>query len=299
MSEQSQEEKAYIETRGGEAEPKPEAQAELPLQTEKTEVSVEAEAEAELSVDKPNVTVPYSALKEERTRRKKEQEEKRQLAERLARLEGELNARKELAKPPEQAKSEEQIVPWDQDPKKAHEQLLQKVDKIVGETAEQSRQRQYTEAHQRFQTDYRARVTAFAGKQADFPDAYNFLAESRTKEYQAAGYSEEDAQKLTWRDEERLALDTMMKGKNPAEVMYEIAKTRGYQAKAAPSGNGAETLKTVERGQKVAASLGAASGAGTAGPQTLEAVLALDEDEFAKVMADENKRAKFWARHGG
>lgn len=294
-----EEEKQYLATRGGEVEPPKVEKAATEVETEaETEVPVEAEAEEEVPVlEKPGLAVPYNRFKEEREKRKAEKERADELERKVARFEGELTALKStVAKPPEVEKPVEKPIDWDQDPKAAHENVAKAAAELKARLEAQEKETQRRNAHERFMADYRARVGEYAEKAPEFKDAYTFLFESRVNEYVTSGMSKQQAEARTLQDEEQTVLHALMNNKNPGEVLHNVAKARGFAPKVT---GGDDKVKTVEKAAKVSTTIGGSSGGGNAGPTTLEALADMDADEFRKVMADENKRAKFWARYGG
>jgi hypothetical protein len=142
---------------------------------------------------------------------------------------------------------------------------------------------QQQQAMQKFLGDYNSKVNEFAQSTPDFADAYKFALEARLKEYQAVGYDDNEAKQMVIEDEMAIVTKSFQRGENPAKMIYELAKTRGY-AKSIPQTtqtNNAEKLETLQRG--IAASKSANSSGTKPTQLTIEAINAMSDDEFDSV----------------
>jgi len=161
--------------------------------------------------------------------------------------------------------------------------------KIRGQASEREQAAQQEARTNEMLQRYASHVSQYTKQAPDFNEAYAYLAQAREKELELAGYSDPVDRTNRLQYEEGLLVGrAMMTGQDPAHMLYELAKFRGY-AKSAPEPKPAANdnkLATIAKGQKAAKSLGNGSGAANANEvMTLEALTALadeDPDEFDK-----------------
>jgi hypothetical protein len=79
--------------------------------------------------------------------------------------------------------------------------------------------------------------------------------------------------------------------KSPAEIIYNLARLRGYAAAARPSG-AADRLDTIQRGQAANKSLSYTGGSSGEAEITAEALLKMPMDEFEKFAEKNPARVK-------
>ena len=92
----------------------------------------------------------------------------------------------------------------------------------------------------------------------------------------------------------QLTIRAVQAGKEPAELIYELAKNQGFVGKvAAAEQKSAEKLESIAKGQEASASLGSGSRA-DAGKLTLDSLAKMDDDDFNALVLDEKK----WAQIG-
>ena len=247
--------------------------------------------------------VPHAALHEERTKR---QETERQLAEekRLRQITEErtnlILQRFAAPQPATQAQpSAPEIPSFDQDPAGHILGLQRQQGAILGELVQavtgQSRQNEAADSMRQMTTRAAAMEREFASANPDYDKASSHLFEMRRQELVAAGWTDPaEIQTMMVNEATGLAARAMQQGRNPAAVVYELAKLRGYTAAPAPAINGtvdpAEQLRTIERGQQQARSVGNLRGAG---PEQMTAtkLADLEPDEFMKWMERKEGRA--------
>lgn len=217
------------------------------------------------------------AMYEERMRRKEAQQQAKQFQQQLKQMQEQLEALKKPRSVPD-----------------INEAPLDNVDARLRRLEEQ---RQYAEQQHREQV--KAQEAESARKQAlqeyydaaqeykevtpDFDDAYKYFAEGRIAEFVALGHSQEEAVRIAIDDEIEFASRLLSMGKNPAEVIYKFAESRGYKKPQKKTSNlqiAEEKINMLEKGVK---SSKVASGQPTSkGELTLEALAEMDEDEFLK-----------------
>lgn len=145
----------------------------------------------------------------------------------------------------------------------------------------------------------------------DYWDASKFLLESRHGELEEAGYTDINQRNaIIMQEKVAIAAKALAEGKNPAAIVYGIAKRRGYAPKPAPAAEGDEEgetevvtetpeqktaaaaakLKALGDGQEASASL---SQLGGKGPSNLTAarLLEMTDAEFAAAMGTKEGRA--------
>lgn len=83
-------------------------------------------------------------------------------------------------------------------------------------------------------TAYRNDANQFKTKQADFDDAYNFLMGLRKTQLEAQRYAPEEVNKWLQVEEMNLVQRAFESNSSPSADIYNLAKSMGYAAKAAP-----------------------------------------------------------------
>lgn len=251
-----------------------------------------------------------TALSEERSKR-------RELERRLEALEsggGRRPADEERGRG--RAEPEEEIDP-DVDPIGAMKQLRAKVaayeaqDRLERENEEQRQRRE--SAIGRVEQRLQEHETDFREDHPDYDDAARHYAQARARELLGFGISEGNVKTMLREEFAVLAQRAMEARKNPAAVVYEMAKGRGYKrggvAKEpaadkggkAPTGAGAQTrLKDIARGARATSALQAGGGRSGSGAdaETISRIninskagRAQFEREFAK-LEDEARRSR-------
>ncbi len=99
----------------------------------------------------------------------------------------------------------------------------------VQRTQQVEQQRRMGEFHGAVKND----VQAFKAATPDYDDARMFYWNQRGPELMALGFSQEQAIAAIEQDEVQIAQIALQRGQSAAATLYTIAKTRGYQAKAA------------------------------------------------------------------
>lgn len=196
-----------------------------------------------------NRFVPLQALQEERAEKKQLREELRQFREWQAQLTQRLQQI-----PTRQADSP---VP---DPKT---QPLDYINHVLGSVQNSTAELQQWRQQQELATQQRSAIQHYAewarGQEAEFSksqpeyrDAYRFAAESRDKELQALGYTDAGVRaEIVRMNTAEIIHNAAAQGRNPAELVWEYARARGFAPKGARSG---------EAQAKIAAGLQAAGG---------------------------------------
>lgn len=170
------------------------------------------------------------------------------------------------------------------------EQRLQTNEQMTAQ--EKQALQQQTQAQRQTQemlNRYTASVRNFSREHKDFGQAYQYLTDTLDAELQARGYDDPvERSNLLQYEEGVMVARAMAAGKDPAEIVYNYAKHRGFKP-----ANGATTeskLAQIAAGQQAAQSLSGKGNAGEPGTTTINQLLRMyDEDpeaadrEFAKM----------------
>lgn len=228
--------------------------------------------------EKVEQMVSLAALHEERGKRK-ELGTKLQATEReLAELRGKFSIIEKLqqgGKEPEAPLTPEgDIFGYVKKLGETNEQLQKRIDD--GETA-----RKEEIARNSLVTNYRSDAAAFTAKTPDYMDAYNHLLKSRAEELAALGHDDPATITQMLQNEEiAIANLAFAKGKSPAEIIYGLAKMRGYAKSDGGANDAAAKLDSIARGQQANKSLSNTGGNAGDGEMTAETLLKMPNDEF-------------------
>lgn len=261
----------------------------------KSQAEIEKPAKAEKGDgEREQRTVPIHALHEERQRRQEFQRE----VEELRRWRQEREAAEAKAKEPALPNPE-------QDP---YGYLRAQIDRLSN--GQEAERKQREQAAQRTQQEAAARQIMdrgaslerdFAEKNKDYPEALAFLTNARAEELRDMFPTATDEQigKMVEQDAMGALFLSLRQNRNPAELLYQQAKRRGWQPKAKEQEQESEAKEKIERlqkGQEQAGGLGGAKG--SAPPATsIEQALRLSDEEFAKRFGAGNEEA--WQKLAG
>jgi hypothetical protein len=187
--------------------------------------------------------VPLGALQEERNKRQELQQQlteraaqQDKLAERLARL---LEQQQQLANP---APEPEVIPDFDEDPRghvdglrRQFEQQLEQLRQFAGG---QNQANQQAQQFQQVQHRVAADEQVYRATNPDYNDAAQYFNDRKLAEYTALGMDNTTARQQLARDVYGVAQIAYQQGKNPAEVLHNLAKAFGFTGKPPTPGNG-------------------------------------------------------------
>lgn len=269
---------------------------------------------------KKQTTVPHAALHEERENHKATKAASQAAIERAVRAEAKLQMIAEAFQQRKQPEAESAAAPPAPEPMpdpqkdifgafdwlvKQHATLQNKLGETEKATGEQIKQtRDQHEAHQRhvaLKDAYDNDARAFWRQTPDFDAAYQHLTQGRDRELQLLGHADpaKRAEKI-YSEEMQLAAHFISQNISPAAALYELAKQRGYTPKQAAAVAAAveepaakpvakkptasEVVDAIAAGQSAARTL---SGSGGSAGDTLtpDALLAMNEDQFAAACA--------------
>lgn len=177
--------------------------------------------------------VPLGALQEERAARQAEREENRILQERLNQF---LQLQQQQMQATQQQQQQQPQVPeipaFVDDPEGHVKALTQQFNQLLEEQRTQIQQlsghSQATQAQQQLAVEVGAAETAFRATEPSYDAALQHFNAVKIAEYMAFGYSESQARQQLARDYQGVAIGAKQNNRNPAEVMFGIAKALGF-----------------------------------------------------------------------
>lgn len=282
------EERVYIDTRGGEIEPKPVASEVPPPDAGEGDKAQEAKEPEERKL------VDLRALQEARSEIKELKEFKRQAEINQARWDERFRmAMPKQGAPQPPPKPDEDIFGAVNYQGQAINHIAQKINQYEQQIAAQGQMKQLADWAQ-------SQEAEFKKENADYDNALKHLRETRANELRSVWGLNDAAVNNALIDEERQILMAAARmGRNPAELAYNSAKQRGYQKGAAKASSAEEMstkLNTIEEGQKASKSLSNVGGKAGGGEVSMEQVLKMPDDEFG---AWKTKNYAKWRRMKG
>jgi hypothetical protein len=120
----------------------------------------------------------------------------------------------------------------------------------------------------------------FESRQTDYSDAIRHLTENRGRELEVAGYGPAERAQIIQQEGLAAAARALQLGKNPAQLLYETAVSRGYRA---GYGTPTQAFNRLQEGHRQARSLSNVGGR-SKGPLTAQVLANMPQDEFAKML---------------
>ena len=274
-----------------EAEYEPEEEQTITAQKQQTEQQEPEQKPVEVQqLDDNRLQVGEERYITERALRE-EREEARRLREQVGSMQnqlGELSRLKEEIQADRQRRQEEaQVAADEQDPYGAVQRrlsTLEEREQTRAQVGEQQTRQQ--EQWNKFTQALNSKVGEFRQGHTDYDDALAFVQKSRDAELQALGFvNPAERQSIINQEELALAASSMQRNANPAELVYNLAKHRGWKPGETSKGNGAadSELDRLEKGMAASRTL---SGSGRP-EETSSADRLLDDDvsdeEFDKL----------------
>lgn len=283
----SAEEAAYFDSRG---EADVTTAVETPVITE-TAVAEEQPAQTQ-DRDEKGKFVPHGALHAEREEHKKTRSELQEIRTKQAVLEDRWNtlfkanqSQQETAveTPPNPEEDIFAFSKWQND------QLKRLETKITEREQQEQQSKQQTEQEKAIWDHWNASRAQFEAETPDFTRAAEYLLNLRTGQLKTIGLSEQEINETINKEVAGVVIQSANSNKSPAELVYNYAKASGYtpaqaQAAAAQVATATElpdNLKRIQSAQTASRTVGASGGAGI-DPDSVESVLAMSEDEYAK-----------------
>jgi myosin heavy subunit len=216
-------------------------------------------------------TVPLAALNESRAQLRQTQAELSQMRQQLQQFEA---LRQEIEQQRAQTRQQQEESEFNTDPLGAIRKQLGALEQKVAQPV-QAQQHVQDEA-QLFQA-IASQVNEYKKSSPDYDDALQHVIEARRSELVQMGANEYEAQQRVAMEAQEIALNALRSGRNPAAVVYELAKLRGYSAKQVSN-----KLQTVAKGQEASQSLSGASGGAEKAGLNLAELDQMDDDQFDK-----------------
>lgn len=273
------------------------AEPEAPKE-EETVKTEPAEPEHEKQAPEQIAKNLQAALNEERERRKQAE---RTNEERIAKLQ-ELILQK--VNPP-QPKVEEQIPDPEKDPVGALKVLLKQSHeyKQNQQATEQENQRALQEQRimgdaSRAEGEYLSTLPDFDANtrtSSTYNEASAFLINMRRAELNALGYQPMQIQQTIKQEAIGLAAQALQGGRNPAQIVMDLAKARGFAPKPktaeAPKETEQQKIERIAKGQEAGFSIGSAAGAKAPNNSRLDAknLANMSDEDFTAFMEKAKK----------
>jgi hypothetical protein len=270
----------------------PDALTEAPAETKEPEPTAEKAEQKDSASEK---FVPLAALHEERERRKEEAAKRRDF-ERQFQEERQRIQLMEQRFQQIMERANQTPVPNFEDAPLEHLQINQaRLEKQLQQQNQTLQQRQEAEQRQhqwqQFRNRYEDSLYKYREAQPDLTEAMQYLAKAKVEEYQAAGYSLQQATQLLHEDETAIVANAFNAERNPAETIYKLAKVRGYKPASEKPADAQKKLDQLESGLKASKSLG--TGGGKASDKfSIEAVAQMSNDEFSDFIANDKNWEK-------
>ena len=249
-------------------EAEPEVQAEAAPEPE-------AVPEAQVEETEPSVPqVPIHTLHEARQQNRELRNQMKAMNDQLASLN---TLKAELDQQRQQAQAAQQGEQFNQDPLGAIQKDLQalKAQQEAEKTENQIKEQTQQQA-QALEATITQDVQKFSQTNPDYPEAVQFMLNSRAEELKFMGFPQDQIQFALQNEAEQLANSAVETGESPAELVYNLARLRGYTAK--PKAAAAPSVDSLTKGQ--AASQTISGTQGDADEVSLVAIEKMSDKEF-------------------
>lgn len=297
---------ANRESEGSQLEAEPEAPAPDAPTPELAPDTAEHEDKIDPATGKERV-VNYGALHAERQKRKAAEGEATKAREEAARIMGRFETIQQLVQrgqqPQPQQPAAEEIPDINLDPVGHFQAQLAIANKRI-ETFDKWQQTQEANATAmnnvaQLQRIAQSHEADFKKTAPDYDEAFQYVRKMRDQELEYMGYADPGVrQQIIQNDALQIAAQALQGNRNAAEVVYNIAKARGWAGKApapttqpvAPAQSpDAKKLATVAKGQAASQSLGQVSGSAPA-EMSVESLLKMSDSEFEEATKGDNWR---------
>lgn len=248
--------------------------------------------EAEQAEGKPpEGHVPQGALHAERERRKSAEAELKRAQETLQAI---ATMREQVA----QRKPEAQQVPSAEEDPTGVEHLKARIAELEAghNTIRQERDNEaLTQAENvQIQNVLAASEAAYRQQQPDYDEAINYVIKARAAELELYGLQPHEVRIALANEVADIARAAIQQGRDPAELGYRIAQSRGYRPATGEAGQaqgqGQRTVEAIAAAQGKSKSLGQAAGS-TPTQITAEAIAQMSPQEFEALYATPEGRA--------
>ena len=245
--------------------------------------------------EKKQKLVPLPALHEEREKRRRLAEKLKEAEIQRARLEERWNIILQQQQQAAQKAQETKIPDPEEDPITAVKMMQQQVEQMTAaqqqQMALQQQQQQIQQALALAESEaakYREKVNSELGEGV-YDEAFRHVWNGRLAEIKSFGYNDQQAEAALQAEAQQIMLQAVQSGRNPGEILMEIAKARGFSPERAKA-NAEEPqskAETIERGQRLNRGLGNQSSGKPTGKITPEDIAKMSDEEFAKFMGED------------
>jgi hypothetical protein len=247
-----------------------------------SEVEVQREPEPvaervaeQVEVPSPDIgetsTVPLAALNEARAQARMAQAQLQEMQKQMQPL---MELRQRIEEAERRDKERQQEQEFNADPlgviQKQQAQALREIEELKKGPP----QNQEAAQQQVFQS-IASQVQEFKKSTPDYDAALAHVLDARKQELMAMGAPEYEAQQRIAVEAQDIAVNALRSGQNPGQVVYQLAKLRGFQAKQTSA-----KLETVGKGQAASKSLSGASGGAPGVGMSLAELDNMSDDEF-------------------
>lgn len=253
-------------------------------------------------VEKPvkQAQVPHAALHEERTKRQALEQKYDTMVEQNNQLNQRLTQLMERLAPPAPTPAAPAIPDKEQDPFAYMEYLENKINSI-SQTQEKTQQQTAAERQQQeIWEKGNAQAAEFRSKTPDYDEAFKYLYERRGQELLDLGFQREQVGQLLQQEAMQGMTFALQRGINPGQMLYNMARHRGYTpkqaAQAAADATGQNADSRLQRNMEANRSMGG-SGRDARTTPALEDIVNMSDEEFSEWM-DKNGDAGLAKMHG-
>jgi hypothetical protein len=211
---------------------------------------------------------------------RKQSEEKQALAERIAKLEGRAEASPKATEHTNLADEEPDADLYPEDHARWE---LNQVKKELEDIKKFKQQQEQSSTYQREVAGVEALESQFKQNVKDYDEAATFIIEKEKRFKRLLNPQATDAQLNAQIQAEKVALfkQILTTGKNPAELVYEIAKQDGWQPKKVE--NKKPSLDTLQDNQRKASSIIGGSPADNTGSVTADQIFNMSMDKLTRM----------------
>ena len=233
----------------------------------------------------PEKTVKLAALHESRAETRAERQKREDAERRLVDLEKRADERFNkimgLMQPKEQPPAVDSIPDPETDALGALKMTTKQIHEFTKFKENFERQQQQAEGVQRLTAMAVQAESEFLSSNPDYREASVFLQQSRSDELAALGmYTPDQIQQVIRNEALQVASEAFKNGKNPAEVIYALAKARKFT----PAAKQETSIERVAAGQEASKSLGQAGGAAIASGAKMDGktLANMSDEQFEK-----------------
>lgn len=179
--------------------------------------------------------------------------------------------------------------------------LKHEVDELKKTTAATAEATQRVAVERQIEARLSTSESAFMKEHSDYTEHAQHIVNVMEKNLQTFGTTDPEAINATIRREiQRLTVAALQAGKEPAELIYEMAKNQGFKSTGKKEAvKPSDKIKSIAEGQESSKSLGSGGRSEKTGALTLESIAKMDDDEFTALVTDDKSWKKLGQLMGG